>query len=89
MIFPSLDGVMPRPDPARDFSISLIRARLPGLDRDEAGFRGRNIGHLLQRGHRAIVIDPNAVEEGDRCSPCPQAGQIALEMFQRGLPSFP
>ena len=86
--FPSLDGVMPRPRSRQSLFDFLNQRRLPGLDRDESGLRRRNTGDLLQRSHGAIVVDPNAVEEGDRCPPCPQAGQIAFEMLQRGLHLF-
>ena len=88
MILPSLDGVMPSPECASAFSISLMSCGSHGWIVISRASGVEMIGNLFQRGHRAIIVDTNTVQQGHRGPTRPEAGQIPLQVFQRDFHLF-
>jgi len=52
---------------------------VPGLNRQQAGFRGRNGRHLVDRQQTAEVIDPDMIDEAGMGMSGPDRRELALD----------
>src|SRR5215813_8269866 len=60
----------------------LEQALLPGLHRDQPRLGNGEAGHAAQRGGRAVVVDPDPLEEAERGATGTDFRQLALEVLR-------
>ncbi len=77
---PSFDGFKPEIGRADGLFDRADLRDIPRLHGDQGGLGDVQVGNLIERRRRTVVIGAHVVQQADRSAPGPDAGHIVLQI---------